>query len=832
MTRTGTTVGTVAYMSPEQARGDYVDAGTDVWALGVVLYEMLTGGRPFTGKDEVAVLASILDHTPTPIGSTRQGMPADLQRIVARSLDKNRTSRYRSASELLAELLACRASLSTSVPRAADVLRVLRRPVVAIPLVLLLLLAAVPAVLAYRRAARTRWVREQAIPEIVRLAGTADNVAALALAKEVERDPSGDPLLASLWEQFSVAANMVTTPAGAEVFVQPYSAATNEWESLGRTPLKAVRLPRAALRFRIEKEGFETRLLAARNPGSLFGNMGTVAPTSVATRSPGAVTIVLRPVDDPRTEMVQVPGGAFPVGLTGFNSDQRVDIGDFAIDRLEVTNKQFKGFIDRGGYTDAAFWKDLPFVRDGQAITAQEALRQFVDSTGRPGPADWELGAYPSTQADYPVTGVSWFEAVAFCRAAGKTLPTLFHWGRAALSPVEIGSPLAPSIIPLSNFAGKGLAAAGSFRGLGPYGTFDMAGNAREWVFNEAAGGRRWILGGAWNDYDHMLTVPSSLPPFDRSLTNGFRCAEYGSAPLSDALLAHVETYSRDHRAAKPVSNEIFEVFKRQHENVKSPLNERVEAKDDSGKDWSRETISFDAGYENGRVRIYLFVPRTAKPPYQLVVYFPGVGPFVGRTSSAEIQPLQHDYIIRSGRAFVYPVYKGSFERWDPFISLQGDEYMRTFRARMSQWRQDLGRTIDVLSARQDIDATRIAYYGSSFGGSTAFPLIALEPRLKTAILAPAGFTYRELPPEADALNYVTHVKLPVLMVGGRHDYVFPLETAQKPMFERLGTPPELKRHVVFEAGHGNFPRSELIREVLGWLDRHLAPVQTPASAP
>ncbi|MND07347.1 hypothetical protein D3C83_292550 [compost metagenome] len=64
-------------------------------------------------------------------------------------------------------------------------------------------------------------------------------------------------------------------------------------------------------------------------------------------------------------------------------------------------------------------------------------------------------------------------------------------------------------------------------------------------------------------------------------------------------------------------------------------------------------------------------------------------------------------------------------------------------------------------------------------------------------------------------------------MFGGRHDYIFPLETAQKPMFERLGTPAEHKRHVVFDAGHGNFPRSEVIREVLGWLDRYLGPVAT-----
>ncbi len=67
----------------------------------------------------------------------------------------------------------------------------------------------------------------------------------------------------------------------------------------------------------------------------------------------------------------------------------------------------------------------------------------------------------------------------------------------------------------------------------------------------------------------------------------------------------------------------------------------------------------------------------------------------------------------------------------------------------------------------------------------------------------------------------------PILMLGGRHDYIFPLEAAQKPMFERLGSPPDQKRHVVFDAGHTNFPRADMIREMLAWLDRYLGPVGT-----
>jgi dienelactone hydrolase len=274
-------------------------------------------------------------------------------------------------------------------------------------------------------------------------------------------------------------------------------------------------------------------------------------------------------------------------------------------------------------------------------------------------------------------------------------------------------------------------------------------------------------------------------------------------------------------------------LFKRQMAYVKSPPNARVESRDTSRPEWVREKISFDAGYETGRVNAYLILPGDARPPYQLVVLFPGVP--IGPGSSETTQPIPvYDFIIKSGRAVVLPIYKGYLERWDPFLTLHGEEYLRTFRTRMAQWRQDLGNTLDVLSARPDIDPTRIADYGASFGGSTAFPLIVLEDRIKAAVLAPSGFTYRLMPPEADALNYVGRVKIPVLMTGGRHDYIFPLETAQNPMFERLGTPAEHKRHVVFDAGHGNFPHSDSIREVLAWLDQYLGPVQTatPSSTP
>ncbi len=774
-TRQGVILGTVAYMSPEQAEGKPVDARSDVFSLGAVLYEMLAGRRPFEGDSYLKTLAAILRDPPPPIGTIRPDVPAPLARIVARALEKRPEDRYASAGEMERELAALK--------RPAGAKRsVLGRPAVLVA-GLLVLVAAGSVSWRIARNARVRHARNVTLPEIPKLLEQQKFVAAIRLARDAERIVPED--VARLRRETWTAFSFRTEPPGADAFMKSYLDAGGEWERVGKTPIEEIRLPIGYYRWKFTREGYRSVEAAAG-----FEDLSIrLDPESAAP--PG---------------MVRIPGGSF----TLLNLDA-VTLDDFWLDKYEVTNREFKAFVDAGGYAKREFWKE-PFVLGGRTLPFEVAVSKFQDATGRPGPAAWELGSFPDGRENHPVEGVSWYEAAAYAEFAGKSLPTIYHWYRAA------GQGLFSQILSLSNFSGKGAAPGGTYQGLGPFGTLDMAGNVKEWCWN-ATGARRYILGGSSTEVSYMFQEPDAQDPYLRLAGYGFRCARF-VAPPPAALLDPLERLSRDLAKEKPASDEAFRLYRSLYAYDKTPLDVKAEAVDDTSPYWRREKVSLLAAYGNERVPVFLFLPKNARPPYQTVVFFPHSGARITR-STAEMDMTVIDFVVRSGRALCYPVYQDTYERHVERTA-PGPNFRRDL---VIQWSKDLGRAIDWLETRKDLDIRRLVFYGASLGAIDGVPLIAVEERVKAAVLLAGGYRLKRAAPEIEPVNFAPRIKVPVLLIGGRYDFQHPLETAQRPLFAALGTPESEKKHVIFEGGHVAPRLQPIIREILDFLDRTLGPV-------
>jgi dienelactone hydrolase/predicted Ser/Thr protein kinase len=789
-TREGVILGTVAYMSPEQAEGKPIDARSDVFSFGVVLYEILTGRRPFQGDSDLSTLMAIVRDPAPPLPAE---LPSEFARIARQCLEKKREARYASGAEVSHELTALEQGLSSGAVRPVRLAEQIKRPRVAVPALALALALVASAGWLVRRQVQVRWARQTAIPEAARLAAQGKTFEAFDLAVAARRLVPDDPELAKLWPEVSATPDLTTDPPGADVYLRPYNRPEQEWRYIGKSPMQDVPMPFGYMLVKATKPGFETT----------FGGNPTWS---------SRLNYRLPPEGTTPPGMVQVSGAA-SLGFNVINLPLVAPDQAYFIDRHEVTNREFKRFVDAGGYQKKDYWKH-PFRQGARTLSWEEAMREFRDATGRPGPGTWEGGSYPPGQEDYPVGGVSWYEAAAYAEFAGKSLPTLSHWCRAA----EFRA--ATYIIPLSNFHGKGPAKVGQYQGVSPFGAYDLAGNVKEWCWNEGRDGFRFIPGGAWGSPTYQFTQPEALPPFDRAPTNGFRCARYTSA-LADSLTRPLMAAMHDYSREKPVSDEVFQAYRGLYAYEATDLKPVVESSDDTSPYWRQEKIVIQAAYGGERMPMFLFLPKNGSPPYQTVVFHTGAGA-VGRSSEGMLDAFTRvDFIIRSGRAVLYPVFKTLYERRTPPATTD-----LARRQIMVQRVQDLNRAVDYLETRPDIDRARLAFSGASYGAWVAPVLIAMEARIKAGVLYEGGLSAWHLPPEASPFHFAPRVKVPILMLNGRYDYTFPLETLQKPLFKLLGTPEKDKRHVVYDTAHDvNIYRMEVVREVLNFLDRYLGPV-------
>jgi serine/threonine protein kinase/dienelactone hydrolase len=788
-------VGTPLYMSPEQAEGKIVDSRTDLWSLGVVLYESLSGQHPFRGDSALAVLRAVTQQDPKPPSAIRPDVPTETDQIVSRALEKDVAKRYQSASEISQDLSAVLVRLSSpATPPATSGFRL--SPVYAVLAAVLILVAVASGYWLYERSEKRHWAREEALPAVARLQNEDKSLAAFLLLQKAAQYLPGEPKIAQMIEESASPVSVSSSPSGSTVEVQDYLAPESAWYRLGETPLSNVRIPNGYLRWKVSKQGVGEYISAPITQKEM-----RFALDAESTAPQG---------------MLWVPGGPWfeMIAFVGWIGPYKLP--PYYIDRFEVTNRQYQQFVDNGGYQKSEYWNQQ-FVKDARVLRWAEAMALFRDNTGRAGPSTWAGGHYPDGQADYPVSGVSWYEATAYAAFAGKSLPAFAQWFNAA--PPEV----ATYAVRESNISLSKLARVGAFKGLGLYGTYDMAGNVREWVANQASTETNFILGGAWESQTYLYSDPEALSPFDRSATNGFRCVQ-NLTPLPAKVSGLIKTMNRDFLKAKPASDAVFRAYQVLYAYDKTPLQAKVEGVVQDSDDWQEEKITFSTAYQNARMAAYLFLPKKVQPPYQTVVFFPSARVLDIPTSQTLGDVRFFDYVVQSGRAVLYPVYTGTYERQDK-LTLPGESI---YLEQMALRYKDLARSIDYLETRSDIDKDKLAYLGVSMGSAEGVVYASMiQEKLKAVIFLDGGFFLSPPPKGGDQLDFAVRLKKPTLMVNGRYDFTFSLEKAQNPLFELLATPPSDKRHVLLESAHDvTARRPELVAEVLAWLDKYLGPVK------
>jgi formylglycine-generating enzyme required for sulfatase activity len=843
LTTPGALIGTVPYMSPEQVRGEALDLRSDLFSAGVMLYEMVSGRRPFDDSSSIATAAAILTREPVSPVTFAPDTPAELERIILKLLRKDPNERYQTAKDLLIDLRALREEQAfqvrlqrtptphlgpaeTNTQTLAPIGPVATAPkgrswLIAMSIVTLVAVGA-GGWFAWR-SAQVRRARAE-LPEIVRLAQDKRYFEAYDRAIAIERDLPGDATLAGLMPAISDVLSVTTEPAGASVYLRRYSpdpsGASPPRQHVGTTPLTNVRIARGQYVLSLEKEGF------ARVERTISG-IGLQVGDTVLTLPPASVSHPLVAADSAPAGMVFVPGGDYRLVAWSRPTDRRVPLGDFFIGKYEISNREFKEFITAGGYLKREYWQH-PIVKDGVTIDWAGAMRVFVDRTGLSGPREWSNQNPPEGQDDHPVTGVSWYEAAAYAAFRGQSLPTVFQWEKAARNAARPSAgfnvmpwgPLPPGapLLHRANFGAGTMPVSSNEFGMSAFGAYNMAGNVAEWTLNDSPEG--FIATGAsWGDPLYMFAQFGGRPGLFSSNKLGFRLVrntpgtgDQGSARLE--LESEIPVYSVS-------SPETFRTVAATYPFEPRPLDARIEETVKT-PDWTRDKISFNADGE--RTTAYLYLPHHVARPVQVLHYLPASDVDGGfRSLSASMDDRMAPF-IKSGRAAFAVVLKGYAERLHPSRSVPVDFTSVEFHDRLLNRITDLRCGLEYLASRDDVDRSRWAMFAPSAGATFGLIFASVENRYRAIVMVGAGVSanLRRARPETNPLNFAPHIRTPKLIVQGRYDENTPLRSEAEPLFKVLSQPKTL---YLFDGGH--IPTNDiLMKATAGWLDEMLGPVR------
>ena len=503
--------------------------------------------------------------------------------------------------------------------------------------------------------------------------------------------------------------------------------------------------------------------------------------------------------------------------LQGINFED-IKLSSFSIAVNEVSNKDFQEFVDAGGYENPSYW-DFPIQIGNKIYDFNSTVKLFTDRYNKLGPANWSYGKYPSGLDNQPVTGISWFEARAFAEFKNLNLPNIFQWTYASGIPDNVFV-VDQSVINDSNYDSSQLREVsdenGSYNGLN-----NIGGNVKEWVLNPNGNKKEKysIMGGAFNESAYTFNNYYSLSAFDRSIGNGFRLSKNLTNNQSELDYDIIPNFQRNFDELENISDEVFEVYKSQFDYNKN-LDSKTTNIDNFQDGYSAQKFEMETTYKSDESLYgYIVYSNKFKNKYDPVIVYPNAGSIGANSDEWLPESLlnQYKYLIDEGYAIIHPIYHNTFGREKTirtFWASDSEDYKNT----IIKIGQDYKRSLDYIESRNDFNFDNMSYFGYSWGSTTSNYLLAIDDRIKAAVICVGGLMLQKSRKEVEAHYYIRRINTPILHIIGKEDGIFGYEENYKPWKKFIGTPKDKLKLIELEnVGHG-LPWDTIIKHHSNWI--------------